>query len=150
MIDRHASKSLAERLCRYATAGRDISPLPADVKLCSHKQQPAEVLELAWQRHRAHPADGRVADWLAYLLYTNRRYQEALPLLEALVTAPGATAVQHFHLARCLFALERKESAIDYWELVVRKFPESEVARKAAGSLRYLSLHLVSGPTTRV
>ena len=137
-----STETLAERLARYQGPNESVPPPPMDARLSQHQDQPREVIELARQRHRQAPQDARVTDWLAYLLYANRAYDEAIPLLQELVRTAAATALQHFHLANCYGALGASERAVDHWEIAARLAPGSEIARKSVARLRYLALQL--------
>lgn len=136
---------LRDRLARYSMPER-AEALDPDAKLSQHQRQSDELIALAWERHHRAPGDLQLVDWLAYLLYANGRHGEAIPLLERLVQGSAPTALQHFHLANCFHATGEADRAVDHWELVVRTFPGSDVARKALARLRVLYLNLRKNP----
>lgn len=130
------SLSLRERLARFTD--RDTAPVPTDAKLSRHQQQPEELVAAALERHRAAPDDLALADWVAYLLYANRRFDEAIPILSRLVRTPAARPLHLFHLANALHAAGDTDRAVDYWEIVARRWPQTELARKAIARMRFL------------
>lgn len=140
--------TLRERLARYSINERVRVPADPDARLSQHQRQPEELITSARERYHHAPDDLPLVDWLAYLLYANRRHAEAIPLFEKLVRSPSATALHHFHLGNSYHAVGQTERAVDRWELVARRFPDTDVARKALSRLRYLYLGLRKAPAT--
>jgi tetratricopeptide (TPR) repeat protein len=134
-------ESLAPRLLRHLGAPQ-VSPPTQDVRLCQRKKQSEAVITAAWQRYRANPHDRRITDWLAYLLYANGFHHDAIPLLEMLSSREEATPLQLFHLGNAYHATGALARAIDCWEEVLRRWPDSDVARKSGARLHYLALIL--------
>jgi tetratricopeptide (TPR) repeat protein len=128
--------TLRERLARYDQ--QTTAPVPTDARLSRHQQQPEELITVALERLRANPDDLALADWVAYLLYANRRYDEAIPLLEQLVRSPKRSLLHIFHLANACHATGDQCRAVELWEQVALRGPGTELARKAVARMRFL------------
>ena len=131
---------LTRRVAHYAAMPAPAAP--ADAQLSARKHSSGWVLEAAREQYRLNPYDLRAADWLAYLLYADERYTEALPLLQLLVRLPGASGLHHLYLANAYAALGSRDRAVDHWELAARQDADPHAARSAQARLKHLALTL--------
>jgi tetratricopeptide (TPR) repeat protein len=144
--DRAEKPSLRSRLEQLVPEVGPIGPdTLSQARLSHHQAQSPEIVEAARRMYERNPSDRKAADWLAFLLYSNQHYKEAIKLFEQLVANGQGTISQHYYLANCCVAVGDLRGAVDHWNEVWRKEPEGLLAKKAMARLRYVSFLLGGG-----
>ncbi len=77
------------------------------------------------------PENPDLLDWLAFMYYSNKKYQEAIDTYRRAIAINYDNEHQHYYLANSYYQLGQIERAIEEWEVVLELKPGSKLAHNA-------------------
>lgn len=77
------------------------------------------------------PENPDLLDWLAFMYYSNKKYQEAIDTYRRAIAINYDNEHQHYYLANSYYQLGQMERAIEEWEVVLELKPGSKLAHNA-------------------
>jgi tetratricopeptide (TPR) repeat protein len=77
------------------------------------------------------PENPDLLDWLAFMYYSNKKYQEAIDTYRRAIAINYDNEHQHYYLANSYYQLGQLERAIEEWEVVLELKPGSKLAHNA-------------------
>jgi len=80
---------------------------------------------------QAQPDNKELRDWLAFSLYTNNRFKEAIKHYIILIAQSPANENYHYYLGNCYYRSGLKALAIVEWKKVTQINPDGKLAKKA-------------------
>lgn len=95
-----------------------------------------EALELIKTAVSRDPDNGAYLDSLGWVLYQLGRTSEALPHLQRAAELVGKDPVVHQHLAEVLLKLERRQEAIEHFEIALESDPNNAALREKLNKLK--------------
>ena len=112
-------KRLFENVTTYADDSQDAASEIAQIRTMLEKNK--ENLDLR--------------EWLAFKLYSDGQYDEAIELYEDLVRRGHRIVNQHFYLANAYYKKGRIRDACNSWRIVAETAPNDVKGQKAAARL---------------
>ena len=77
------------------------------------------------------PDNLELRDWLAFSLYTNNRFKEAIKHYIKLISQASDVESYHYYLGNCYYRSGLKALAIVEWKKVTQLNPSSKLSQKA-------------------
>jgi len=77
------------------------------------------------------PENLELRDWLAFSLYTNNNFKEAIKHYIKLISQAPDVESYHYYLGNCYYRSGLKALAIVEWKKVTRLSPDSKLSQKA-------------------
>lgn len=106
-----------------------------DSKLTRYDSGSQETIEEVRRMLAENPDNESLLDWLAFMMYTNGNFHEAVALYEKLIRMSSTNTSYHYYLANSFFRMGRIEKAITGWKKVVRMNRKSKMGRRAAARI---------------
>jgi tetratricopeptide (TPR) repeat protein len=76
------------------------------------------------------PDNQQLRDWLAFSLYTNNRYKEAIKHYIKLISLAPVNETYHYYLGNCYYKSGLKALSIVEWKKVLQLNPNGKLAKK--------------------
>jgi tetratricopeptide (TPR) repeat protein len=102
-----------------------------DAQLTKYQKGSGEGVDELRQQLAAEPGNLTVKEWLAFSLYTNGLFDEAIDHYRELVESEPEKNSHAYYLANCYARKGRIQEAMALWERVVLASPNASMGRKA-------------------
>lgn len=102
-----------------------------DAKLTQYQKGSGEGVDELRQQLQTDPGNLTVKEWLAFSLYTNGLFDEAVEHYRELVEKEPKKNSHAYYLANCYARKGRIQEAMLLWERVVLAAPNASMGRKA-------------------
>lgn len=103
----------------------------SDATLTQYQKGSGEGVDELRQQLAADPDNLTVKEWLAFSLYTNGAFEEAVEHYRVLVEREPKKSSHAYYLANCYARKGRIQEAMLLWERVVLAAPNASMGRKA-------------------
>lgn len=80
---------------------------------------------------QSQPDNTELRDWLAFSLYTNNRFKEAIKHYIILISQQPGNENYHYYLGNCYYRSGLKALALVEWKKVTQISPDGKLAKKA-------------------
>jgi cytochrome c-type biogenesis protein CcmH/NrfG len=102
-----------------------------DAKLTQYQKGSGEGVDELRQQLASDPDNLTVKEWLAFSLYTNNLFEEAVDHYRVLVEREPKKSSHAYYLANCYARKGKIQEAMMLWERVVLAGPTTSMGRKA-------------------
>lgn len=125
---------------KKAAPGRslEVVALPTQGHITDYGRVPDEGIREAREAHERLPEDPEIQVYLAFLLYANGEFPEAIRHFQELLEKDFRVANQHFYLGNCFFKQKDQEAARKHWELCLENDPPEGIERLVIKRLDWL------------
>ncbi|MBI4870147.1 MAG: tetratricopeptide repeat protein [Candidatus Riflebacteria bacterium] len=80
---------------------------------------------------RQDPENPDLLDWLAFMYYSNKRYEQAIATYQQAIRLTYENEHQHYYLGNSFYQMGNQDRAIEEWDVVVSLKPDGKLAKNA-------------------
>ena len=102
----------------------------AEGLITDYRNEPQEGLDEVRKMIASDPENLDLQDWLAFMLYSNGEWDEALEVYKRLLAASYRSAHQHLYIGNCYYKKGLRTLAIENWKKAA-SLDEGSIGRKA-------------------
>ncbi|MBI4872951.1 MAG: tetratricopeptide repeat protein [Candidatus Riflebacteria bacterium] len=106
-----------------------------DARLTRYDDSSQKTIEEIQRHLEIDPKNASLLDWLAFMLYTNERFSEAIALYQRLLELNPDNPTAHYYTANCFYRMGDVERAVQSWRRTMILCPTGKMGRKASARI---------------